>query len=339
MLDLRRPDLAAADRGRARPRRLVAVAGLRADRGAGPVRPLLRGAGRPRARPLAAGHPPGPGWRGIAAGGSRWLLAAAPIPLIIVGIRRRARLDSTPDLPRFYGAVVELTGSRACSGPGRAAGGRRACCAASDPRIWLLIAASCCRSPGWRSCRCSSRSSFLAIDHGAAHAGDPRRRGRGGAPRPAVGGPVAAAVRWPLVLALRVRLLERDPSTGARRPLDRRRCAAGRSCGDAVGFARRWSTTCIAHSPTDRARGDKLRPGSVRQGGSGLAGADGKRRARSANRAALPRSLPRHRRTNLAARGRLFLLEPIDDATSAVSSPIGRLLIRSRGSSQPGRIR
>ena len=28
---------------------------------------------------------------------------------------------------------------------------------------------------------------------------------------------------------------------------------------------------------------------------------------------------------NLGARGRLFLLEPIDDATSAVSSPIGRL--------------
>ena len=81
-----------------------------------------------------------PGWRGIAAGGIPLLLAAAPIPLIIVQFGGEHGWIPPFNLPRFYGAVVELTGSLWLLIGLTALLVLAAVLRRRDPRVWLLIA-------------------------------------------------------------------------------------------------------------------------------------------------------------------------------------------------------
>ena len=81
-----------------------------------------------------------PGWRGIAAGGIPLLLAAAPIPLIIVQFGGEHGWIPPFNLPRFYGAVVELTGSLWLLIGLTALLVAAAVLRRRDPRVWLLIA-------------------------------------------------------------------------------------------------------------------------------------------------------------------------------------------------------
>ena len=81
-----------------------------------------------------------PGWRGIAAGGIPLLLAAAPIPLIIVQFGGEHGWIPPFNLPRFYGAVVELTGSLWLLIGLTALLVVAAVLRRRDPRVWLLVA-------------------------------------------------------------------------------------------------------------------------------------------------------------------------------------------------------
>ena len=177
-----------------------------------------------------------PGWRGIAAGGIPLLLAAAPIPLIIVQFGGEHGWIPPFNLPRFYGAVVELTGSLWLLIGLTALLVVAAVLRRRDPRVWLLIASVLLPiavvavvslfKPFFIPRYVIMVLPMLAVLASVALV----------AVRPVLLRAVlVAALFVALVLAAAVRLLERDQHPLARgRPLDGRGGAARRSSVDAV---------------------------------------------------------------------------------------------------------
>ena len=190
-----------------------------------------------------------PGWRGIAAGDIPLLLAAAPIPLIIVQFGGEHGWIPPFNLPRFYGAVVELTGSLWLLIGLTALLVVAAVLRRRDPRVWLLIASVLLPIAVVAVVSLFKPLLHSALpDHGAAHAGGPGERGAGGgAPRPAAGGPGRGTVRGAGARRCRPPTGARPTSDGAKRADGSpTKCSRAIGWGCSRGLARRWSTTCIA---------------------------------------------------------------------------------------------
>ncbi len=284
-----------------------------------------------------------PGWRGIAAGGIPLLLAAAPIPLIIVQFGGEHGWIPPLNLPRFYGAVVELTGSLWLLIGLTALLVVAAVLRRRDPRIWLLIASVLLPiaavavvslfKPFFIPRYLIMVLPMLAVLASVALV----------AVRPVLLRVVlVAALFVALVLAAAVRLLERDQHpTGARRaawiadeaqPGDRVVMQSWFGSPLEYYLHRASPTTELVKTDFDQA----LFGGEERV----WLAVTGKRQGEIRETVLL--FLDRYQvvdARNLGARGRLFLLEPIDDAHLGRFVANRAALIRSRGSSQPGRIR
>jgi mannosyltransferase len=269
-----------------------------------------------------------PGWRGIAAGGLPLLFAAAPIPLIIAQFGGEHGWIPPLNLPRFYAAMVELTGSMWLLIGLTALLVVAAVLRRGDARIWLLVAsvllpvvvvvAVSLYKPFFIPRYLIMVLPMLAVLAGVALV----------SVRPAV-------LRWGLVLAVGAVLVLALPSAYWTQTNINWRGAGRFMADEAQPGDRVWMQSWVDSpleyyllraSPTTALQKVSYDEALFDNNGRLWLAITGKRQGEI--REMVLQFLDRYQVVDvhpLGARGRLFLLEPIDGPLSAVSSPIGGL--------------